>query len=98
MDTSLADAIIRLIYDLESTEDKKIAIKACETLETLINNLFVKTPAESDQDLEEIQFGFKVETIAGRSIEEIKSETDMEVDCEETKDENKDNKPKEDKK
>lgn len=98
MDTSLADAIIRLIYDLESTEDKKIAIKACETLETLINNLFVKTPAESDQDLEEIQFGFKVETIAGRSIEEIKSETDMEVDCEETKDANKDNKPKEDKK
>ena len=85
---------------------KKLKIDVLDLLATLVNNLFIKTPLEADQDLEEIQFGFKVEMIGGMQIEELKNNQNgensagdnMETDGEQKSDEGKDDKDKKDKK
>lgn len=86
MGTSLFENFIKLAVTCDTPENKKLATKAIDVLELIVNNLFIKTPLECDQDLEEVQFGFKVETIAGKSLEEFKQDDlNMDVDKEESK-------------
>lgn len=51
----------------------------------MVSNLFIRAPIESDQDVTEYQFGFIVQSIAGKSVEEIKGENNDAEMTEETK-------------
>jgi len=85
MGESLFETLLQTSLKADSQESKQTAIKCLDLIHTVIDNLFIKTPLESEQDLEEIQFGFKVDTIAGKTIEEIKEENNMDVDQDDDK-------------
>lgn len=83
MGESFLERLIKFIFSNTNKDLSKSVLKCIESIHTTINNLFISSPVESDQDVAEYQFGFVVESIAGKSIEEIKQDSNMEVDsCE----------------
>ena len=89
MGESFFERLLKFIFNNTNKELNKSVLKCIESIHTTINNLFISSPIESDQDVAEYQFGFIVQSIAGKSIEEIKQEikdTNMEDESNETPD------------
>ena len=74
MGDSFFERLLKFIFYNSNKDLNKSVVKWLESIHTTINNLFISSPVESDQDVAEYQFGFIVQSIGGKSIEEIKQE------------------------
>jgi hypothetical protein len=75
MGESFFERLIKFVFSPENSRSKVLLWKWIDVIDTITNNLFIKTPVESAQDVTEYQFGFIVSTINGKTVEEIKNES-----------------------
>lgn len=71
MGESLFERLIKFVFSSEIPRSKALLWKWIDVIDIITNNLFIKTPIESAQDVTEYQFGFVVSSIGGKTIEEI---------------------------
>jgi hypothetical protein len=83
MGESFFERLCKFVFNDNEVKNKSAMAKCLDVIETLTNNLFIKTPIESAQDVSEYQFGFVVDTIAGKKVEESKEQSSQNAEMKE---------------